>query len=181
MKRFTLILVMGVVCLGICGGAYAQTATAPAPAKPADAMAMQAKPKMNALVGTWKLNTAKSVYPAGMMPKDLTRTVSADGDNVKYSFEGTAADGSAVKYGWTAKYDGNFYDMSGMGTPYGADKISIKEENSHQFGATLKKADKVVGTATVQVSHDGKTCTVWGKGTGPDGKPMKITQMFDKQ
>ncbi len=178
MKRVAMILAMGVACLGICGGAWAQTA---APAK-TDAKPMAAaKPMMNPLMGTWKLNTAKSVYPAGTMPKDLTRTVTADGDSVKYSFEGTAADGSAQKYGWTAKYDGNFYDMSGTGTPFGADKIALKMENSHQYGATLQKGGKTVGTATVQVSHDGKTTTVYGKGTGPDGKPMKTTQVFDKQ
>jgi hypothetical protein len=179
MKRAAFILAMGVLCVGVCSGAFAQTA---APAMKQDAKPMAAaKPTASALVGTWKLNTTKSVYPAGTMPKDLTRTITMDGDNVKYSFEGTGADGAAVKYGWTAKYDGNFYDMSGTGTPFGADKISIKMENSHQYGATLQKGGKTVGTATVQVSHDGKTTTVWGKGTGPDGKPMKNTQVFDKQ
>jgi hypothetical protein len=160
MKRIAFIWAIGVFCIAIPGAMFAQT---------------------NAALGTWKLNLEKSKYPTGMAPKELTRTLTADGDSVKYSFEGKAADGSDLKYGFTVKYGGDFFDATGTGTPYGADKISIKQVNSHQFSAILKKGDKEVGTSTVTVSHDGKLCTVYGKGTGPDGKPVKLTQVFDKQ
>jgi hypothetical protein len=158
MKRIAFIVAIAVFGLGVPGAMFAQT---------------------NAVVGTWKLNLEKSKYPSGMQPKELTRTVSADGDTVKYSFEGTGPDGSALKYGFTVKYDGNFYDATGSGVPYGANKISIKQLNSHMFSAVLKKDDKVVGTSSVTVSHDGRLCTVVGKGTGPDGKPLKTTQVYD--
>jgi hypothetical protein len=120
-----------------------------------------------AALGTWNLNLEKSKYPTGMAPKELTRTVTADGDS--------------MKHGFTVKYGGDFFDATGTSTPYGADKISIKKVNSHQFSAILKKGDKEVGTSSVTVSHDGKRCTVYGKGTGPDGKPVKLTQVFDRQ
>ena len=73
------------------------------------------KADTNANVGTWKINLDKSTYPAGMAPKSLTRTITADGDNVTYSFDGTAADGSALKYSFTVKYDGKDYPITGTG------------------------------------------------------------------
>jgi hypothetical protein len=138
------------------------------------------KADTNANVGTWKLNLEKSKYSAGAAPKSLTRTVSIDGDKVKYSFEGTAADGSALTYSFTVKYDGQDVAIAGTG-PFGSDHIAIQQINSHMFESTLKKGDKVIGTTHTTISHDGKTATLSGKGTDKDGKPIKQTQVFDKQ
>ena len=88
------------------------------------------KADANAFTGTWKLNLEKSKYPAGTAPKSMTRTITADGDKVTYSFEGTAADGSALKYSFTVQYDGKDYDISGTG-PFGADHVALKMVNSH--------------------------------------------------
>jgi hypothetical protein len=38
---------------------------------------------------------------------------------MKYSFEGKAADGSDLKYGFTVKYGGDFFDATGTGAPTG--------------------------------------------------------------
>jgi hypothetical protein len=134
----------------------------------------------NPAIGTWKLNTEKSKYSGAPAPKSLTRTVTADGDSVKYSFEGTGADGAALSYSFTVKYDGKDYPTSGSGMPYGADNIAIKHVSSHKFSATLKKDGKVVGTSTSMVSADGKTTTLNGKAT-VEGKAVSSTQIFDKQ
>jgi hypothetical protein len=138
------------------------------------------KADTSAFVGTWKINLEKSKYPAGAAPKSLTRTITADGDKITYNFEGQAADGSAIKYSFTVQYDGKDYEISGNG-PFGADHISLKLVNSHMTEGTLKKGDKVVSSVHTTVSHDGKTATVSGKGTDKDGKPIKQTQVYDKQ
>ena len=138
------------------------------------------KADTNAITGTWKLNLEKSKYPPNLAPKSLTRTITADGDKVTYSFDGQAADGSAMKYSFTVQYDGKDYEISGPG-PFGADHISLKMVDSHTTVGTLKKGDKVVSTVHTTVSHDGKTATVSGKGTDKDGKPIHQTQVFDKQ
>jgi hypothetical protein len=138
------------------------------------------KADTSAFVGTWKINLAKSTYPAGLAPKSLTRTVTADGDSVTYSFDGTAADGSALKYSFTVKYDSKDYSITGTG-PMGSDHIMLKQLNSHMTQGSLKVGDKVVATVTTTVSHDGKTATVTSKGTDKDGKTVKQTQVFDKQ
>jgi hypothetical protein len=67
----------------------------------------------NPLVGTWKLNTAKSKYTGVPAPKEMTRTIEAAGDSVKYTNSGTAADGSAISASYTVKYDGKDYPITG--------------------------------------------------------------------
>jgi hypothetical protein len=160
MKRSSSIFAVAVVCLVLAGTMLAQS---------------------TAFVGTWKLNMDKSKFPSGKAPKSLMRTVSADGDTVTYKFDGTSADGAAITYGFTSKYDGKDNEVTGNGMPYGADHIAIKQINSHMTSATLKKGDKVVGTSSATVSHDGKMLTLTSKGTGADGKPVKTVSVYDKQ
>jgi len=71
--------------------------------------------------------------------------------------------------------------VTGAGMPYGADHIAIKQVNSHETTATLKKGDKVVGSSTATVSHDGKMVTLTSKGTDANGKPVKSVSIYDKQ
>jgi hypothetical protein len=116
----------------------------------------------NPLLGTWKLDVAKSKYTGTPMPKEMTRTVEADGDSVKYTYAGTAADGSPISYGFTAKYDGKDYPMTGT-APGGVDMIAIKRVNANTIEATQKKAGKVVANTKVVVSKDGKVTTITSK------------------
>lgn len=154
------IFAVAVVCLALAGSMLADS---------------------KAFVGTWKLNLDKSKYPAGKAPKSLTRTATADGDTVTYKFEGVAADGTAFSWGYTSKYDGKDSEVTGTGVPYGADHIAIKQVNSHQLSVTSKKGDKIVGTASATVSHDGKMLTLTSKGTDANGKPVKSVSVYDKQ
>ena len=160
MKRRSSIFAVAVVCLALAGSMFADS---------------------TAFVGTWKLNLDKSKFPAGQAPKSLTRTVSADGDTLTYKFEGVGSDGAALTYGFASKLDGKDSEVTGTGMPYGADHIAIKQQNSHMTSATLKKGDKIVGTSTATVSHDGKTLTLTSKGTDANGKPTKSVSIYDKQ
>src|ERR1700674_2532468 len=88
----------------------------------------------NPLVGTWKLNVTKSKFDPGPGPKSLTRTVVAQGDGVKYSFEGVAADGKPIAYGFSVQFDGKDNPISGS-IPSGADTISAKRTDSNHYVA----------------------------------------------
>ena len=134
----------------------------------------------NPLVGTWQLNTTKSKYDPGPTPKNLTRTVVADGDGVKYTFEGVAADGKPIAYGFSVQFDGKDNPISGS-IPSGADTISAKRTDSNHFVATLKKGDKVIGTSKVTISKDGKVTTVDSTGTTATGAKAHDVQVFDKK
>jgi hypothetical protein len=155
MKRIAFASAVAIICLGFSGFMLAQD---------------------NPLVGAWKLNLEKSKFTSSPAPKSLTRTVSADGDKVKYAFAGEAADGSAMSYSFTVMYDGKDYEVTGAGMPYGADHIAIKRVSSHKYSAILKKEGKTVGTSTSTVSADGKMTTLLMKSKTGDS-----TAVYDRQ
>jgi hypothetical protein len=132
------------------------------------------------LVGTWKLNVTKSEFDPGPAPKSLTRTVEAQGDGVKYMFDGVAADGKPVAYSFSVKFDGKDNPIMGS-MPSGADTISAKRIDANNFEATLKKGSKVIGTSKVTVSKDGMVTTVESKGTNAAGVKTHDVQVYDKQ
>jgi hypothetical protein len=134
----------------------------------------------NPLVGTWKLNVEKSKYEPGPAPKSLTRTVEAEGEGVKYTFEGVSADGKPLTYSFSVQFDGKDNPVSGS-MPSGADTISAKRTDSNHYVATLKKDGKVVGTSKVTVSKDGKVTTVDATSTTAIGGKEHDMQVYDKQ
>jgi hypothetical protein len=99
---------------------------------------------------------------------------------VKYSFEGVSADGTPLSYGFSVKFDGKDNPISGF-MPTGADTISAKRTDSHHYVATLKKGGKVIGTAKVAVSQDGKVTIVDSTGTTATGAKERDLQVYDEQ
>jgi hypothetical protein len=160
MKRFIAIPVVIVFCLAVAGLAQAQG---------------------NPFMGTWKMDPEKSKASPNPGPKEETRVVEAQGDSVKGSYEGTAADGSRIAYGYTAKYDGKDYPLTGMGTPDGADTLALKRIDTNTYEVTAKRAGIVVMTARVVVSQNGKVTTITTKGTDVSGKPDSSVRVFYKQ
>jgi hypothetical protein len=134
----------------------------------------------NPLVGTWKLNVTASKFDPGPAPKSLTRTVEAQGDGVKYTFDGVGADGQPLAYGFAVKFDGKDNPVVGS-MPSGADTISAKRIDSNNYEATFKKGGKVIGSSKVTVSKDGKVTTVESKVTNAAGAKTHDLQVYDKQ
>jgi hypothetical protein len=135
----------------------------------------------NPFLGTWKLNVAKSKFEGAPAPRSQTRTVTQQGNGVKYDFQGTAADGSPVAFSFVTYYDGTEAAIKGTGVPAGADSITLKKVNSHKVEGTLRKGGKDVGKVVAEVSKDGKVATVKGKGKSADGKEYSTESVYDKQ
>ena len=131
----------------------------------------------DAFTGTWKLNEAKSKLGAGAV-KNTTVTYEVMGDTVKVTLDGVSADGKATHDEWTGKYDGKDYPVTG--NPM-TDTRAYKKVNDHTLEATGKKGDKVVLTAKITVSADGKTRTVVSTQTTADGKKVTSTAVYEKQ
>jgi hypothetical protein len=134
----------------------------------------------NPLLGTWKLNVTKSKFDPGPGYKSLTRTVEAQGDGVKYTFDGVSGDGKPVAYGFSVNFDGKDNPVTGS-MPSGADTISAKRIDSNHYVATQKKGGKEVGISKVTVSKDGKITTVDATGTTASGAKSHDVQVYDKQ
>jgi hypothetical protein len=128
-------------------------------------------------MGTWKLNEAKSKIAAGA-PKNSTVVYEPASDGVKVTIDGTAPDGTATHSEWTGKFDGKDYPSTGNPNE---DMRSVKQINDHTLHVTGKKNGKVVLTAHVVVSADGKSRKVTTKGTDAQGKKYENTTVYDKQ
>ena len=134
----------------------------------------------NPVLGKWKLNVEKSKYVPGPGPKSLTRTVEADGDKVKFTYEGVAADGSAISYTFSVAYDGKDYPITGSGATGGADAIAVKQLSPRSFAATLKKAGTPIVKSRINISADGKVTTL--NLTSADGKGhIHNTAVYERQ
>jgi len=141
------------------------------------AMALAAFAADNAMMGTWKLNEAKSKLGAGG-PKNDSVTYEAAGDQIKVTVESTQPDGTKTKTEWTGKFDGKEYPSTGNPNE---DMRSVKQVNARTLDVVSKKGGKVVLTARVVVSADGKSRTVTSSGTSTEGKKWKNTAVYDKQ
>jgi hypothetical protein len=135
----------------------------------------------NPFLGTWKLNVAKSKFQGAPAPQSQTRTVTQQGNGVKYDFEGTTANGKPFAFSFVTYYDGAEAAVKGTGVPGGADSITLKKANSHKVEGTLRKGGKDVGKVVAEVSKDGKTATVKGTGKTADGKEYSTESVYDKQ
>lgn len=131
-------------------------------------------------LGKWKLNVEKSKYIPGPAPKSLTRTVEADGDKVKFTYEGVGASGNAISYTFSVAYDGKDYPITGSGATGGADAISVKQLGPRSFAATLRKAGVPIVNSKIEISEDGKVTTQHL--SSADGKnSINNTVVFEKQ
>jgi hypothetical protein len=127
-------------------------------------------------VGTWKLDVAKAKSEPRRVAKSQTRTVVAEREGAKYSFEGVRADGAPSSYSFTVNYDGKDYPVTGTGMPGGADTIAIKRVGTLNAEATLKKGGKEIGKSEAEVSRDGKTAIRRLKGSLKTTQPLADLQ-----
>lgn len=127
------------------------------------------------LIGTWKLNVAKSKYNPGPPPKSATIKYEAvGGDALRNIRDETDASGKTVHSEYTSKFDGKDYavsgEMGGGNPPRGT--IMAKRIDEYTTENVNKLDGKITSTSRRIVSKDRKTLRILVKGT--DGKGNKI-------
>jgi hypothetical protein len=132
---------------------------------------------VDANMGTWKLNEAKSQIGPGA-PKNATVVYEAAGDSVKITVDGVDADAKPTHHEWTGKFDGKDYSVTGDPA---SDMRSYRRVNNHILAMTVKKGGKVTMTGRITVSADGKSRTVSTSGTDAQGMKISSTAVYDKQ
>ena len=130
------------------------------------------------LIGTWKLNLAKSKYTGSEAPKSQVYKYEANGsDGVKFTNDTVNADGTKVHAEYAVKFDGK--EVPVKGDPLRDMTFNKRvDANTTSGGSTLK--GKPASTFTRVVSKDGKTLTVSAKGT-QNGKPYDQVSVYDRQ
>jgi hypothetical protein len=127
-------------------------------------------------MGTWKLNEAKSKFPAGAS-KNNTVVYEAAGDKIKVTVDGVDGDGKPLHNVWTGKLDGKDYPLKGDPT---ADTRSYKMVDERTTDLTNKKAGKPTATGQIVISPDGKSRTVTVSAIAK-GKKSTYVAVYDKQ
>lgn len=141
------------------------------------ALAMTAAFALNPNMGTWKLNEAKSKFPA-MAAKNNTVAYEAVGDDIKVTVDGTDAEGKPTHNEWTGKFDGKEYPLIGDATSDTRSYVTIDERTTDLVN---KKNGKVTLSGRIVISADGKSRTVTVKGTDANGKKLNYVAVYDKQ
>jgi hypothetical protein len=129
-------------------------------------------------VGTWKLNATKSRYIPAAQARYETITIETVGDNMKVTLEGTDSAGKKVRAEWTGKYDGKDYPVTGSPD---IDSLAYTKTDDLHYKSTNKRAGKVMGTAEIVYSPDGKNRTVSSRGSNVKGEEITATAVYDKR
>jgi hypothetical protein len=132
------------------------------------------------LMGTWKMNPAKSSPPAPGANPNTSYVITRE----PFGKDGEKSTGDRVNtqgkahLTFSAEYDGKDYAYTGDAT---RDTISIKRLTDSVTVQTFKKAGKVAGVNTRFVSKDGKNVYVVAKGTDAQGNETNTITVYDKQ
>ena len=128
------------------------------------------------VIGTWKLNTAKST--GATLPKSETRTYAASAGGIVLTWKRVGADGEESSVETSYKYDGKDYPVTGSPD---FDALSVKRVDANTVDSTQKRMSKAVGTTKRTVSKDGKTLTLVSKLTNAKGEVVNTTLVYDRQ
>jgi hypothetical protein len=140
--------------------------------------ALAASGAADPVMGTWKLNVAKSTTASGPATGSESRTYSQGKDGITVVINSVAADGKATSSKTIYHLDGKAYPVTGNAD---FDSISGKQTDANTADFSMTRAGKAVGTLRRAVSMDGKTLTVTTDLTDAKGMKMKSTNSYDKQ
>jgi hypothetical protein len=140
--------------------------------------AIAAETAADPVVGTWKLNVAKSTFSAGPALKSQTRIYSQSAQGITLNMKTVGADGKETTTQTTYHLDGKDYPVTGA-PDY--DSLSAKQIDTNTAEFTLKRAGKAVGTTRRTVSKDGMTLTATSKETNAKGEKSDNVTVFEKQ
>jgi hypothetical protein len=130
------------------------------------------------VVGTWKLNLAKSTFGGGPALKSQIRNYSQSPRGLTLKMKTVSADGKETTT--QATYQLNGTDHPSMGNP-DFDSLSGMQIDTNTAEFTLKRAGKPVGKIRRTVSKDNQTLTINLVITNAAGVQTSALTVFDKQ
>jgi hypothetical protein len=153
---------------------FAVTATSQAPSS---------RDGLDNLIGTWKLNLAKSTYEAGP-PQNKRSTCRIeslpDGLNgsLKVTYDHVGIRGGVAHIEWVGKLDGKDYPMEGVDDVL-TNAYTRVDERTYDV---VVKADGVkAASARIVIALDGKTLTSITSTRNAQGKILKTTAVYERQ
>ena len=134
----------------------------------------------NPLIGTWKLNLAKSRFSGSPPPRSTTLTFAGEGENLTNTAESIDAQGQTIKTVFMHIYDGKPHPTPGV--PGGIyDTTTYNRVDAFTVNFVRSKDGKAVQTGSNVVSPDGKAFTVTTLGVGANGQQISTFAVYEKQ
>ena len=138
-----------------------------------------------ALIGTWKLNVARSTYTGGRAPKSQVRNFDYTRDGMILLHAVTvSADGNTGSHHWAVTLDGVEHPeyIRGQGST-AATLIGFTKKDERTLGITVRSRGNLMLRGEYKLSEDGNTLTHTTSNLGPDGQPTGSGRVavFEKQ
>jgi hypothetical protein len=131
----------------------------------------------DALVGTWKLNVAKSKYDPGSPRRSgVSKYASSGANSLKFIQDVVSATGEKTHNEGSIAFDGKEHPMQAAGTAETNRRIDARTTER-----TRTMNGKLVNYLLRVVSPDGKTLAVKQVGIDASGKPLSTIEVYDKQ
>jgi hypothetical protein len=143
------------------------------------AVPMAAAQTAEPIVGTWKLDPAKSTYKPGPAPKSTTLVIESAGKGIKVAIDAVNADGSPLKWGFSTTRDGK-EPSPVTGNPL-FDTVVSSRESANAGTNRYTKGGKLIMTTKVAIAADGKSMTVTSTGADAKGQAVNNVAHFDRQ
>ena len=130
------------------------------------------------VIGTWKLNVAKSTFSPGPALKSQTRTYTESAAGITLTTVTTSADGKESTQTLTFKYDSKPSPVTGNPD---FDNVAVTRVDDLTVTSVQAKGGLTVGTGKRTTSKDGKTLTFAQKGTHASGVKYDDVLVYSKQ
>lgn len=129
------------------------------------------------MMGTWKLNAAKSKLAPGRQ-KDIVRKHEPIPGGIRVSWEGIDDNGKPTRWGFEAKFDGKEYPSTGESS---WDTLTLERPDRYTIVGRSKKDGKVAVELRWEVSQDGQTLTRRQQRFTPVEQAGTSIEVFEKQ
>jgi hypothetical protein len=131
------------------------------------------------VLGTWKMNVAKSTYSPGPAPRSTTSHWEVvPGGGAKGVVETVDAAGRSFHYELVTMFDGKEAEYKGASAPT-TRAYSRIDDRTYQYVERVN--GKITTTNRVTMAADGRTRTQVTTGTGADGRPVNNVTLWDRQ
>jgi hypothetical protein len=138
----------------------------------------QAAPADDPILGTWKLDVARSKFTPGPGWQSQIRVYKAAPAGVSVAWTGIDGGGQTMRVSYTYSYDGRNYPMAGSAS---YDTLNAVRIDAWTVRSEEKRDGKPVGIAVRKVSPDGKVLTITDEGTNRKGQAFSQLLVFDRQ
>jgi hypothetical protein len=141
------------------------------------ALALSGAGPVDQLVGTWKMNVAKSQFKPGPAPQSVVTTYSREGDWIVSKSEAVDSSGKRTSRTNRVKADGAEYPYEGQN---GKGTMKLQATGDGRLKSVGKRADRTTSSEHT-FSADGRVRTQVTAGANAQGQPMNNIIIWERQ